>query len=176
MKKLFKALQNLPNGVKKNDLFELIVKADRNSTRNVFAFKETGIIIPYDCIKETDFFVEIKMAEFENGEKLIINKDYMKFKEFQEVTVIDNTLGGSKTNPTITVSVGGINYYLPVKILSRYNIYYFINSKGDIHTAIKGKHIGSDRWLKASGNYYMTKESANNAKKNILLDYAKKDC
>lgn len=58
---------------------------------------------------------------------------------------------------------------IPVKRLVQTEAYYFISSSGQVHSAQLSKEIAADKWRKAIGNYFETKELAT-AYKDAMLN------
>lgn len=152
----YKALSNCPFNIKKDDI--LILREDGICTTI------DGRQVPINPNDETSFFsvhVEIK-GKFPIGTTVTsFNKtNTLKGQPY----VIKRYLAKGKA---IYAKLGGHFSEVKDSDLIEYKEYFFINSSGTIHRAIKGKDSLADRYRELTGNLYESKDVA----QAILMKY-----
>lgn len=153
------ALQNLPFGIKKDDILTI----DNYQCKN---YKSE--IIPLDPSKETLFFKKIKKPKYKSGDFVYIkcpinNKKAVGINKGYEIIRYrsDNSYYVIIQTPQGLVEI-------KESLLYPCNIYWFINSSGKICFTIFGKEPNVDIFRKLSFNYFVSKEEAICTLNNIL--------
>lgn len=167
-------------------------KVDENSTENVFFTQMKDyfeIIIPAEDRWQVGEIVKIKgsftnlshpgkNSYVRNAQKL--DWTYATIREINENKgkltgrILFETLGGihyQQTNiPLEKCKCGSLGGGMGTFSIYPTATYFFINTSGQICNAILGKDPARDRWCKASGNYFDTKQEAVDCHERILTN------
>lgn len=181
--KLYRAKVALPGGCVKGTLVQ-----DGK-------YLETGKPCPYNCAKEPKFFSEVIPPLYPPGTKLILTRPSMFGYNLFDHNKDDSSL--SRKSPkifklpgyTTLISVGDYiegkiryiivkmsekpkaqHYVVPEKELMEGKQYYYVSSKGDIHSEWIGREPDVEKYRKSVGNYHATKENGM-VYKQVLKEY-----
>lgn len=157
--KYFRAEQNLPFDVKKGEIF---------TYKDGKLYKGTTILV-YNPLKEKDYFKEVKKSNFKIGDECYIKSSIGRLPSNTKLTIINviDEFSIDKSN-TLIVKYGNLTERVQEKNLFSYKVYYFINSSGDLHSALIGQNEKVDDFRRKSNNYFDIKEDAITHLNNIL--------
>lgn len=169
--KQYKALQDLPFNIKKDDILTEVKKGVYHNSK--------GEVIPMNVNKEKSFFKEI-ILPFEK-DSLVVLKTQNTLREYRNPLFSGNTFKIPAKTPVKFVDVFERNknticiiefnhtkYEVSASQLLKYEIYYFINSSGIVHQEVFGRDEKVDFFRKKSNNYFIKKEDATEALNLIL--------
>lgn len=157
----FKAIQNLPFGIKENDILTF---------DGTYCTDTNGEIILLNPSREKEFFKAIKDQKFKAGDFVCIKNHDVKSKK--------NYLAIGKPYEIIRYLSGTSNYVIlrtPQGDVEIHDVnlhictpYWFLNSSGKISTAIHGKEPNADTFRVLTNNYFGSYKDAEISLKNIL--------
>lgn len=172
--KNFEAKNNLPFGIKKGDT---ITEVSPNVYHN-----SNGVVIPMDVKKESTFFSEIKelKGKFQKDDTIVLTKQekclvYSEKPYSRETFVIPawtelKVIGYTQKFKKLyaIVNFNGRKYEVKDTHIILYEVYYFINSSGQVHKAILKRDKNVDLFRIKSKNFFYTKELADKALDKII--------
>src|SRR6478735_4908807 len=149
--KYFGAEANLPFGVKKGDIL---------TYKEGNLYKGTTLLL-YDPLKEKEYFKEVNKSNFQIGAECYIKKAIGKLPSYTKLKVVNiiDEFSIDKSN-YVVVKHGNFTEKIQEKNLLVYMVYYFINSSGELHSALIGQNEIADDFRKKSNNYFDVKEDA----------------
>lgn len=151
------AKQDLPGG---------IIKGDRITN---FINHRTHIQIQYDPSKEPKFFnIELPMT-YKKGESIVIKKhntyttcDHLGNRIYRSKTLFQNNrpyiVHGYKEGMYIIKNDSDKFALFKENYISKYETYYFVNSKGQICNTIVGRDPAADTFRLSIKNYHTSAE------------------
>ena len=158
----YKALSNLPFGIKKGDILSVVnsvlynikdekVPYDYND-KIFFEFHE----VISDKIKKGNLFIFDKDVRslLNKNDKIISKYDFAKIASNKKNYFVVDDIHIVKNKKFISFVFENVLYKVLETFVIPVMVYYFIDSKGTVHSDIAGKDISTDKFRKISGNFF----------------------
>lgn len=172
--KKYEAQMNLPFDIKKGEILTEVKGK---------LMKENGTIVPYNPIKEATFFKEVKELELSFPKDSLValrvpvknpnlhsdrsfKSSYITIPAWTPLKVVSAVERYKKLYAV--VDFNGYKYEIKEEDLIAYVPYYFINSSGEVHSAIGDRDVKADVYRVKAKNYFKTKADAQDALNKIL--------
>lgn len=165
----YKALSNLPFGIKKGDILTLIngVLYNIKDEKVPYDYKDKKFFelheVLSEWVKKGDLFIFDKDVRvlLNINDKIISKYDFAKIASNKKNYFVVDGIHIVKNKKYISFVFENVLYKVFENHIIPVSVYYFIDSKGTVHSDIAGKDISADKFRKISGNFFDTKEDAN---------------